>query len=118
MGLCSSEPLGEHDALQRGQALAAVLLRPRGTDPAAAVELARPLLVERGPLLRRHLEALVEPAVRQVLLEPGADLHAELFGLGRVAQIHPRMLTDNPAGGRVKSEEHTSELQSLMRISS
>ncbi len=65
------ELLGDHDALHRRQPLAAVLLGPGGADPTAAVELRRPLLVERRPLLGRHLEALVEPAGGQVLLEPG-----------------------------------------------
>src|SRR3546814_6752111 len=32
--------------------------------------------------------------------------------------IHPRITDNNRTGGSARSEEHTSELQSLMRISS
>ena len=87
------ELLGEHDALHRRQALAAVLLGPRGADPPAAVQLLRPLGVEPRPLLVGHLEALVEPAGRQVVLQPGPDLLAERLGLGGVGQVHGHMLT-------------------------
>src|SRR4029079_11277035 len=87
-GLGPSELLGDDDALHRGQALAAVLLGPRGADPATAVELARPLLVERRPLRRRHLEAVVEPAGGQVLLRPPAPLLAVLLGFDGIAQVH------------------------------
>ena len=55
------------------------------------------VLVERLALGVGHLEALVEPAVRQVLVEPGRDLGAEVLGFGGVGQIHvhivPRDLT-------------------------
>ena len=83
------ELLVEDDVLDDRQALAAVLRRPGGADPAALEELVRPGLVERGALVGGHREALVEPAVRQVLLQPRPDLLAELLGLGRIGQIHP-----------------------------
>src|SRR6478736_2482083 len=53
----------------RSGALAAVLLGPRGADPAAAVELGRPGLVERLLLVGGLLEPLVEPAAGEVLLQ-------------------------------------------------
>ena len=96
------ELLGQDDVLHGRQALAAVLLGPRGADPAAVVELRRPLLVERLLLLGRQLEALVEPAVGEVLLEPGPDLGAELLGLGRVASDPCRHL-DPPVKIAVES---------------
>ena len=75
------------------QALAAVLGGPGGADPAALVQLLRPLLVEPLRLVGTHLEALVEPALGQVLLQPGADLLAELLGVGRIGQVHLPILT-------------------------
>ena len=87
-GLGPGELLGEHDALHQRQALAAVLLGPGGADPASLVEAGRPGLVERRPLVGAHLEAVVEPPIGQVLLEPGSDLDPELLGLGRIRQVH------------------------------
>src|SRR5690606_18074670 len=89
----SGELLGEDHRLHGGQALAAVLLGPRCADPTAGVELLGPFVVEPGAVRARELEALVEPAVGQVLLEPGADLGAEGLGLRRVRQVHAPILT-------------------------
>ena len=50
-------------------------------------------------LLGGHREALVEPAGGQVLLQPGADLDAELLGLGGVGQVHPDIVP-LPPGSR------------------
>src|SRR5690606_6621701 len=86
-----------------GEALAAVLLGPGGADPAALVELLGPGLVELRLLLGRHLEALVEPSVGQVLLEPAPDLGAELLGFGRVGQVH------GPNVGAIASPGRTRE---------
>ena len=58
------ELLVQHHALHGREALAAVLLRPRGADPAAVEELLRPLLVELAPLLGRHLEARRRTSLR------------------------------------------------------
>ena len=93
------ELLGEHDALHRGEALAAVLGRPGGADPAALEQLLRPLVVELLALGVGHLEALVEPPVRQVLHQPGLDLGAEFLGFGRVAQIHAPIVRRNLTRG-------------------
>ena len=43
-------------------------------------------------LLVGHLEAVVEPAVGQVLLEPGADLGPEFLGVSGIRQIHTPIL--------------------------
>jgi hypothetical protein len=99
------ELLGEHDALHRGEALAAVLLRPRGADPATLEELRGPALVERLALLGRHLQRLaalggVDPAGGEVLLQPRADLGTERLGVGGVAQVHVTSIDP-----RVKSAE-------------
>ena len=87
-GAC--ELLVQHDVVHDREALAAVLLRPGRADPPALVELVHPLLVEALSLVALQLEALVEPTVGEVLLQPGADLLAERFGLGRIGQIHDR----------------------------
>jgi len=96
-GLDPGELLGEHDALHRAQPLAAVLLRPGRTDPAALVELLRPLLVELRPLIRSQVGCLagfgrLDPAIGQVLGEPPADLGAERLGVGVVGQVHRRIV--------------------------
>ena len=58
------------------------------------------VLVEGRLLLGGHLEALVEPAVGQVLLEPGPDLDAELLGFGGVVRSMPPILTDRSSDGQ------------------
>ena len=82
------ELLGQHDVLHGGQALAAVLLRPRRADPAALVELLRPALVEGDPLLAAQLEARLGPALGQVLVQPAPDLLPEGLGFRRVGEVH------------------------------
>src|SRR3546814_5307912 len=54
-----------------------------------------------------------------------AELHDadEIFACGTAAEVAPiaaidrRILDDHPVSDELRSEEHTSELQSLMRIS-
>ena len=104
----------EHDALHGGETLAAVLLGPCRTDPAALEQLRRPLLVELLALLGAHLETLVGPALRQVRLQPGPDLGTELFGVGGVAQIHassidPRVKSWGPSAAEGSAGDEASE---------
>ena len=64
-GVGPGELLVQHHRLHGGEALAAVLRRPGGADPAALVELLRPTSSLNSPaVLARQLEALVEPALR------------------------------------------------------
>ena len=98
--LGAGELLVEDHALEGAEPLALVLGRPARADPAALVEPLGPLLVEPGPLLGRHRETLVEPALREVLLEPRTDLRAERLCLLRVAQVHRRSVASAPQGLR------------------
>ena len=58
------ELLVQHDLLEEGQALAAVLGGPAGADPTAGEELGRPLLVERGPFARASWRTPAYPTLR------------------------------------------------------
>ena len=64
--LAQAELLGQHQALQLGQAPAAVLSGPGCADPARRVELLVPLLAELLAVLGRLLAGLVGPSVGQV----------------------------------------------------
>src|SRR3546814_20502415 len=59
-----------------------------------------------------RLEPGVAAAVR-----PAADLGLPGVGAGGAAVVHPRYLRNKRRVPRGRSEEHTSELQSLMRNS-
>src|SRR5688572_32147928 len=75
-----------------GRAGAAVLLRPGQPGIARVEELA-------APLAARLLEPAAPDLVREVLLDPGAQLRAERCLLGRVAQIHAPTLNRKPCQG-------------------
>ena len=78
----------EEDRLVRvRRAAAAVLLGPREPDVARVVERAAPLAHLR-PVEARRSAAVALEVVREVLLEPGAQLGPECGLLGRVAQVH------------------------------
>src|SRR3546814_20323025 len=64
------------------------------------------------------LDGKLRLAVRRRTWQPGRH-HAELRSAGRTGLIvQPLLLQWHPhPSGHVRSEEHTSELQSLMRIS-
>jgi hypothetical protein len=88
------ELLGEHDALDRGEPLAAVLLGHVAQIQPPSNSFWVHSSFHAFFSSARHLEALVEPAVGQVLLEPGTDLDAERLGLGGVVRSMPAFLTD------------------------
>src|SRR3546814_3120200 len=64
---------------------------------------------------------IVEPrAVTELRLDParrGARRNADAIIFAQEDERHRRTLKRRPARGVARSEEHTSELQSLMRIS-
>src|SRR3546814_2457178 len=68
----------------------------------------------------RRLLLLGDRTIRALL--PAADSGSRVFNhdggtLPVFATFHPRLLLGQPAAKAERSEEHTSELQSLMRIS-
>ena len=116
-GAGPGELLGEDHALHGGEALAAVLRGPGGADPTALEELGGPVVEPGPPLLVGHLEALVEPTVGQVVLQPAPDLDAELLGFGRVGEVHgdivplppgSRPLPDGTSDGPARAERDRS----------
>src|SRR3546814_158845 len=58
-----------------------------------------------------------ERAVRQAIAEGYLVLDQEMPGFGLVVQASASLISDIEGRMRARSEEHTSELQSLMRIS-
>ena len=79
----------KHHTLQRAQTFAAVFRWPRCTDPTASKQLARPFKVELLTLFVGHFKTFVEPALWQVLGEPGFYFNAECFGFWGVSQHLP-----------------------------
>src|SRR3546814_6286568 len=70
-----------------------------------------PLDVRIAGLIGRHVQTAFHARQVEVPLEPGLDI---LDGLGVILQLETRRAGFQAA---IRSEEHTSELQSLMRIS-
>src|SRR3546814_5763539 len=105
--VCSSDLLCPERARSRGPAFRPVWRpisrgrKPLGPEPDEAVLAGRRRVVLVEPGLGQHLLAVAQVA---------APLD-RLVALGRQVELRP------PVAGHVRSEEHTSELQSLMRIS-
>src|SRR3546814_5806742 len=85
----------------------------------ARAAIARPCMEEFGA------DAIVEADAARDVLHIGADLLAEIRDFVDEGDLHREKgvggIFDEfggPAGGAERSEEHTSELQSLMRTSS
>src|SRR3546814_10411270 len=73
----------------------------------------KPIILERMEFPEPVIEVAVEPKSK-------ADQEKMSLALQRLAQEDPsfRVAVDQESGKTIRSEEHTSELQSLMRISS
>src|SRR3546814_9837524 len=67
--------------------------------------------IEAGPEITRHV-------LHQVAREAAEIVHRTgVFGADDEAEMMPVAVTARGEGAAIRSEEHTSELQSLMRIS-
>src|SRR5438132_284987 len=84
--------LAKYDTLLELGTAAAVLLRPRDSDPSAGVHLAMPLQMVRpsaAARLHEFANLIVARAVRRrVRLEPGAKLAPKGLGLLAIVEIH------------------------------
>src|SRR3546814_9091965 len=89
--------------------------------------LARPvLMIGQRPDARFQIQARLavgpRPSLTQIVAEPHrhagrADAHRRIHGFLRSCAGSPARLSADASSGRGRSEEHTSELQSLMRTS-
>src|SRR3546814_4782680 len=111
-------------------------LQDEGEEAGRTLEVARPMLVagtigKRRVQHPRHLRLLCQPACdfqAACLMLAEADAHGPEAPRGEPGVVGADMLAEGAAGllqdlpvrlvgGHRRSEEHTSELQSLMRIS-
>ena len=98
------ELLVEHDLLDQRQALAPVLLGPRGADPSALAAASGPIGVERLALGAASGGTRARTTRREGCprASPGPRC-AKRLGLGRVGQVHRRSTVAAAPGRRAKA---------------